>query len=152
MALSILRIWKLSPNEIIKNNGKRKTETIFTLKFLILVITLLIQRKKCPYAELFWPTFSCIWSEYGETLRTLFTQWILHIKLKFTSKFICKNRNITRLWMTYYEIGISFVQKQIVNPSILKRETKIIFIPTECFFYTPDEDLYWSIEGIAKWI
>ena len=52
--------------------------------------------------------------------------------------------------MTYYEIGISFVQKQIVNPSILKRETKIIFISTECFFYTPDEDLYWSIEGITK--
>ena len=34
MALSILRIWKSSPNEIIKNNGERKTETIFTLKFL----------------------------------------------------------------------------------------------------------------------
>ena len=45
--------------------------------------------------------------------------------------------------MTYCEIGISYVQKEIVNPSILKREIKIIFGSTECFFYTPDEGLYW---------
>ena len=27
----------------------------------------LSQRKKCPYAELFWSIFSHIWAEYGET-------------------------------------------------------------------------------------
>ena len=26
-------------------------------------------RKKCPSSELFWSTFSCIWTEYGEILR-----------------------------------------------------------------------------------
>ena len=26
-------------------------------------------RKKCPYSELFWPVFSSIRTEYGETLR-----------------------------------------------------------------------------------
>ena len=25
-------------------------------------------REKCPYSDLFWSSFSCIWTEYGEIL------------------------------------------------------------------------------------
>ena len=27
-------------------------------------------REKCPYSEFFWSKFSCIWTEYGEIIRT----------------------------------------------------------------------------------
>ena len=30
---------------------------------------MLALRKRCPYSELFWSTFSHIWNEYGEILR-----------------------------------------------------------------------------------
>ena len=34
-------------------------------------------REKCPYSEFFWSVFSRIRTEYGEILRTLFTQCVL---------------------------------------------------------------------------
>ena len=33
-------------------------------------------RKKCPYSQLFWSAFSCIWIEYGDILFTQCAQWV----------------------------------------------------------------------------
>ena len=57
-------------------------------------------RKKCPYSELFWSTFSRLWTEYGEAERTdlkLILKWlnwssfhtVMTILLPLNSSMIC---------------------------------------------------------------
>ena len=52
--LSILDVWQ---------GSKYTPETLQNSESFIFYATL---RKNCPYSELFWCIFSCIWTEYGE--------------------------------------------------------------------------------------
>ena len=57
--LSILDVWQ---------GSEYTPETLQNSKSFIFYATL---RKNCPYSELFWSIFSCIWTEYDGEIRSI---------------------------------------------------------------------------------
>ena len=115
-------------------------------------------RKKCPYSELFWSVFSCIWTEYGRTRITPNTD-TFHVVLKNIGHSMSKVMGAKKssfwsqqwlrfhIWyivIHYYKMWRSLLQNttKVYYRVLLKNVTDI----TKCAdFITKSCDVYYKI-------
>ena len=66
----ILSIGSISNPSRYSDEGSKNSEKLWYLYHCCSLVSLYLRlHKRCPYSELFWSVFSCIWTEFGEILR-----------------------------------------------------------------------------------
>ena len=80
-------------------------------------------RKKCPYSELIWSVFSCIWTEYGRTRITPNTD-AFQVVLKNIGHSMSKVMNAKKIWLL--ESAVVKVSYLVHCDTLLQNVTVII--------------------------
>ena len=113
---------------------------VFFFKSLPLLCHSRTLRKKCPYLELFWSAFSCIWTEHG-AIQGIFSFRIKSKCGKIRTKITPNTDTFHLVAVTWH---ISYFNFCFLELNIFRRSGRRQHNPTDVFCYSKKGLEFWT--------